>query len=449
MAGESVRPAADIRACTITEAPLALDQLATMALHVSPSTTRSCARYGATPSDLVYMGGIVSHRLRLVSALLVAVPLSIAWTPPGASAATPVVTLAGQLPGSSAGGATVVVLVESPLGTLDNPVPDTLTWTPVAYGTADASGNYSVPVPDGAAVDAAEAGNNGHANFFVTAVSGSAATIAGVPVNLSDTASSEPIGGTVTSDPTDFDGFTPMTADEQATWAQQYNAMQAAAVQGSVTPADDTRPCSWSKIASMEDSVRIGEMHVADVAGSQARWHYAVTADNEFSVGVGQDGTHWSASGTDTVSNSIGADSGFPRGGGYYLYVNGHEYFGKYHNTTGLTGVCHDLYMTHATSSAGDSYDGLNHPATNPWGECHSDPYGLVTIAHGGGTYDKDFSHAIHYGGVATVYGFTVGGRTGYTHNIHIGLQNNGTTNTYACGRGQMPGVPVLYNNPW
>jgi len=360
-----------------------------------------------------------------------------------------VVTLAGQLPGAGAGGARVVVLVESALGTLDNPVPDTLTWTPVAYGTADASGGYSIPVPDDPAVDAAEAGNNGHVNFFVTAVSGSAATAAGVPVNLSDTASSEPIGGTVTSDPTDFDGFTPMTADEQAAWTQQNNAMQAAVAQGSVSPADDTRPCSWSKVASTEDSTRIGEMHVADVSGAQGVWHYALTADNEFSVGVGSDGTNWSASGTFTVNNSIGADSGFTRGRGYYMYVNGHEYYGKYHNTTGLTGVCHYLYMTQATSSAGDSYDGVNQPATNPWGSCHDDPYGLATVAHGG-YYDKDFSKAVHYGGVASVFGFTVSGRTGYTHNIHIGLRNtNATTNTYACGRGQMPYVPVIYNSAW
>jgi hypothetical protein len=391
----------------------------------------------------------MSRRLRSVWAVLIAVPLCVVGNPVAiASTTTPVVTLAGQLPGASnAAGASVVVLVESPLGTLDNPVPDTLTWTPVAFGTADASGSYTIPVPDGPAVDAAEAGNNGHANLFVTAVSGSQATVAGVPVNLSDTASSEPLGGTVSTAPADFDGFSPMSADEQAAWTQQSNGMTAAMTQDGVSPTDDTRPCSWSKVSSTEENTRIGELHVANISGAHGIWHYAVTADNEFSIGVSQNGTDWSASGTDTVSNSIGADSGFSRGQGYYMYVNGHEYYGKYHNTTGLTGICHYLYMTHATSSAGDSYDGLNHPATNPWGSCHDDPYGFVTIAHDGGYYDKSFSHAVHYNGVATVYGFTVGGRTGYTKNIHIGLRNdNPTLNTYACGRGQMPNVPVIYN---
>jgi hypothetical protein len=391
-----------------------------------------------------------------VSALVAGTGLLTLTPAPTAVAATPVVTMAGQLPGGSvAAGATVVVVVESPLGTLDNPVPDTLTWTPVAVGTADSNGSYSVPVPDGSAIDAAAAADNGHVNFFVAGITNDQATVAGVPANLSDASSSEPLGGTVTSDASDFAGFTPMTAAEQASWQQQYSAYEAAqaaqangGVQAAVTPSDNLLPCDWEKVSSTEQNTRIGELHVADVAGSSGTWHYAVAADNEFSAGFSMDATNWTASGTVTASNSIGADSGFTRGRGYYMYVNGNDYYGKYHNKNGLSGICHDLYMTHVTSSVGDSYDGLNHPSTSPWGSCRNDPYGYAVIPPGG-FYQKDFSKAVHYNGVATVWKFTVSGRTGYTKNIDIGLHNSSSTaTTYACGKGQMPNVPVIYNTP-
>jgi hypothetical protein len=207
---------------------------------------------------------------------------------------------------------------------------------------------------------------------------------------------------------------------------------------------DVVPPCVWDLQSTTEKSTRIGELHVANQAGSEGRFTYKTQADSTLSVGLSTDGKNYSASGSVTVSNSLGASGGYTEGKGTLTYAHDNMYFGHY---IGSYWSCGASDKVQATKSTGDSFPGSGTPPGAPWSTCHDDPNGYAKIA-ANGFWDVDRAKAVHYDAVATAFNFTVSGRTGYTDGIHIKLTNNGSQPTFACGTAQMPDVPIVYNKP-
>ena len=107
------------------------------------------------------------------------------------------------------------------------------------------------------------------------------------------------------------------------------------------------------------------------------------------------------------------------------------------------------LYAVMSYDAIGDVYQ--NSPAPeNPWGSCAADPYsGVATISPNGATYGTHSQTAEDYNAIASFFGFSFGGSTGYTSSIDIEWHDNGTVATYVCGNNNVANLAsILYNNP-
>lgn len=82
----------------------------------------------------------------------------------------------------------------------------------------------------------------------------------------------------------------------------------------------------------------------------------------------------------------------------------------------------------------GDAFPGSSAPAPNPYGRCYLDPHEYATVASINGHWNEDRSTAWYYNGIATVFGFTFGGSSGFTSVVNEGWDNNGPTETDVCG---------------
>lgn len=385
------------------------------------------------------------------AASAVAVPVTISspasgQTPSPTPTATTLAGTAPVLPGGGSGTLEVMVDVPSAETTDANPAPQTITPTYVTQTTVTSGSQYLVRVPMTLAVAQAASANGGHADFELWLVDGTGTneSTAFTTANINDNSAGadDAPGATQTTDSGSFSSFTP-AASQATTQASSSSASQTASA-ASVTPAATTIFCSWSLDSTTESYTRLGELHVANGTGATGTFEYTTKADSVFTVGMSTDGgSTWSANGTATVSNSIGTSGSVARGQGYVRYIQGHLYYGHYHQTG-----CAPKLMVRATRAVGDATDGTNTPPTNPYGSCHADPYGLGTEGPHGG-WSADTSKAKSYDGVASLWGFSFGGHTGYTSDIKISLYNSSGTAYYFCGTKYLPGVPVVYNNTW
>jgi len=384
----------------------------------------------------------VGAKSRFIFALGVVVALTVSTAPVPATAATTIATLTGKVDVS---GGTAVLMVEYPTVVGTDGLPDEFTDVPVAKSRVSTGGSFSLALPDTTVVQGAA--ENGWVSTVTVVASGKDYTQNYTPVRLNTTSGSVgsvdevvPLGAT-------------LAEDSMPTTAAMSTNVETAMTQASVTslsttsvvvPQDNTH-CSWSRIGTAEPANRIGELHVADVAGSSGKFLYHTQADSHFTVGMSYNGgVNWSSSGSVTVSNSIGTTAHYTRGRNSSTYANDHMYWGKYVNNGAATCPGRQL-KARALHSAGDLFVGRNTPATAPWATCHRDPHGYGIVEVNGG-FNADRATAHNYDFVGNAFGFSAGGHTGYTNGIHISLSNKGSVRTYACGDRSMPNPSIVYN---
>lgn len=223
-----------------------------------------------------------------------------------------------------------------------------------------------------------------------------------------------------------------------------------AATRRALRPGTDAipPPCHWERDGrEVEDTTRINQIHVNQANGLTLRFEYHTQADTTLSVGESETGEKgWTASGSVTVTNSMGSNGGFTVGDGVLFYVDGHMYYQKYAGTYD----CPKPFKVQVDHAAGDAFEGDQNPKPNPYGGCYgkTDPFGSVEL-NPHGYFDSDHSTAAGYDGAATVWGFSFSGHTGFTKDIEENYTNNDSDNQYLCGTTYMPGVPIIYSDIW
>jgi hypothetical protein len=374
--------------------------------------------------------------LRLLAGvgLVAAATLSI---PMEANAAAPSVAaiITGNLPSFASQSSVITVYAEPNMTQVQ--VGHSMTFTEIA-SQASSGGEFSVAIPASSQFsDLASAAGGTSLNILVEVVSGAEMTAETASIPTSASAPSSAAAGQSTTSPTIALSTFP------ASWTT--SSPQEPSPSGGVTPETSIGGCNAILLSSSEQATRIGELHVAEATGMSAVYKYITTADSTLTSGVSSNNSTWSASGNVEVTNSIGTTGSLTGGEGYRWYVNSHVYYGDYEI---ISATCGNFYVTEAYDAVGDVFQGTNQPGSNPWGTCGADPNGKATISPHGGTYGTDSQTSIDYSAVASAFGFTFGGSTGYSTTNSILWTNSGSSATYACGSSTPNQSPVLYNSP-
>jgi hypothetical protein len=338
-------------------------------------------------------------------------------------------TVTGTLPVFNGTFANITVYKEGSYGTLSDPVPAIISQTVVATDTVTSpSFSFVIPTDPGG-------------NYKIVAVADN---------ETSSTYMTNPITTPLSEENSTNDTVTP-----SSDIAYGSSALHVTALPWTTFPASDHLagvaqpaagpPCQDMRIGTSYQESRLGELHVAAVAGMEGTYTYVDQADSKLSLGASYTDGGFSYGGTITVENKIGSTASVPRGDGFIKYIDGHIYYGKFEeNRPG----CGSPYTTHATTAQGDVYQGANTPRPNPWKYCYDAPSHAAYVSKDGGTFDSDRSTATYYAVVAKAFGFSFGGNTGYTNGINISYKNNSNTVTSVCGKGSnVNDSPTLYND--
>lgn len=380
--------------------------------------------------------------LRMATCLMVSVPLlGIAGVQSASAAVAPTfVTVTGDVPAFSSPGPVMVEVQAEPTAQMAQlAVGQQITFTELVPAQPVLGTAFSVAVPDSPELDALAQQENGNVNLFV-----------------------------MVSTPTEESGvFAPtITPALAATTASAATPASAAASRDQTlslppfptpyhrNPGPD--PACRAVVDSNIYNVftKIGEMHVANHGFMEGTYIYHVQADSSVSIGFSTSiNGPFNASGSVTISNSLGAGGTLPRFGPYHSYVKDHMDYQKW----SWMGTCSGTYVQ-ATHSAGDTIDGAAAP-TNPWGSCavaKNHNWGLATVPHGvngpagliPGTWEADTSQAVSYDPMATLWAFNFSGHTGYTTNNQVQYSDYSTTSgSNICGTGHPAGAsPIIYN---
>jgi len=339
------------------------------------------------------------------------------------------ITFAGsvRLPTSTG---TVVVEAEQGHKKLD---PRVLIDVPVASQTIS-SGTFTVPVPKSIALTKAEV--NGWVPFVIVVESGKYMTEQNISVPVTDKA---------------VDGSAAVN-HELASHSVSLPAFSTF-YPGSASPRILPPQCEWArKGPEREKVVRIGQIHLTKLPRLKLAWDYGTKADTTMSVGYSESANgDFTSQGTYTVTNSIGTDSGFSARDKHYLrYIDGQAYFQRYSRSS-LCVKPYKLQLDHMVGNSWIAPTGKKHkihPKANPYHGClrSDDPFGNAQV-HPGAHFSSDRARAASLSGAASLFGFSFAESTGYTSDINHDYVNNTRQVVYLCGKGNMPNVPILYNN--
>jgi hypothetical protein len=213
--------------------------------------------------------------------------------------------------------------------------------------------------------------------------------------------------------------------------------------------ASRREPCTWHRYGNEREKVtRIGEVHVADPRGMSDTYEYDTQADSTITIGFSESSPTgpWSASGSLTITNSMGTSGGWTAGRSTVIYADAHIYYQRYRSNDAQ--LCFGrVWRTQADHAAGDAFPGTRRPPGIPYqGGCRHDPNGYDTVTEHRGFWNSDTSKAAGYGGIASAWGFSFGGSTGFTKHIKDNYVNHSGVRTYVCGKARMPYVPIIYN---
>jgi hypothetical protein len=385
------------------------------------------------------MGRFIKHPAIRVGMSIGVLTSVMALVVPNAGAlASPVVaTLSGILPSFAAQSGTVTVFAEPDM--TQSAPGATFTLTEIA--TQPTSGpNFTIPIPESSQLSLmAPSSGSGVVNVVVVVKSqgqktAETATIPTSPSATTGAGSSAPTAGASATSNITLSTF-------PAPWTSSV-----AVTSHAKTPKIVVDGCQAITLQTAELASRIGELHVANQTGMSARYYYNTIADSSITSGISQTyGGSWSGAGSVTVSNSLSTSGSLTGTAGYYWYMNSHVYYGYYEIADPICGA---FYITQAYNAVGDVFQGTNKPGTNPWGSCGSDPNGFATVSAHGGTYGTQRQTSVNYSGIASAFGFTFGGSTGYSTTNGITYTDSGASNSYVCGSSTPNSSPILYNSP-
>ncbi len=338
----------------------------------------------------------------------------------------------------------VLVQVEIASGYGAHYDPRKLTDIEIAAETVPAgSPSFAIAVPKSAATGEAERQGHGYAEMIVTVASGSRYTRQYVPVPLAKT-------------PTTSNTAAVAELRQHAVRLQKLPAMKPLSAPGQLAfarPADII-PCTYTAYGSQYEGItRIGEVHVADLSGMTEDFDFQNRADSTVSVGLsGSSASGFSGVGSDSVTNSIGTDSGFTTPRATVRYVQTHMYYQEYQSNQAASCGNNSLHEIKAISDVGDSFEEntASEPQKNPYGGCNNsaDPYGYATI-NSDGHFNQDTGTAETITDAQKWLGFTFGTTSGFSSDLIDYYHNNTSGDVYLCGTTYMPDVPILYNNTW
>ena len=211
------------------------------------------------------------------------------------------------------------------------------------------------------------------------------------------------------------------------------------------TPQYSYGGCNAVLLTDGEDSSTIGELHTANVTGMTAKYKYQNTASSSITAGISSSNSGFTGGGSVSVTNSIGTTAATTGTSGTHAYVISDFLYGDFLVSGGY---CGNFYVVMPYDAIGDVNQGSNAPS-NPWGSCASDPNLGTAVVGSGNTYGTHSQTAQNYGYIASAFGFSFGGSTGYTTSIAITWTNGSSGTTYICGNnGPANSASILYNNP-
>lgn len=390
---------------------------------------RAASKRKVTPPAVAATVRRATYRSRVIAAAFTALGMSVLPLSPAAGAThVPRGAIAVRVAGVPADASEILVRVESPLTHMG--VPRRLDLYPVAAVPATGA-STTVTVPRSRRLSSIAAAQHGVVNLAVDAEASGRTYERWVPVHLG------PHGTAAVT----------VTGIDRASWqhppAQSEPAM----------PPDWLMPCKGYRVGSTEGVTRIGELHIAHLAGAFGDYDSTIKTDDTVTAGVSATGEPGSfkASGSVSLSNSVSSGGGFGAGSGFNKYVDGHVYYGKFR---WAAPGCTTHYTVGATSSPGDAWAGPSNAPQNPFGSCHNDPNGLATVNHvmGGrvGHYHTSGSKAKTYQGAFDWFGFSFGAADGFTHDVsEQWYDRDSKYDTFVCGNvNPVQDSSIFWNQP-
>lgn len=346
----------------------------------------------------------------------------------GATTVTGLAVVSGELPAAATAASAATVYVEGIPDLASVAVGDMTTDVVLASEQVTSGTAFTVTIPDSAAAESVVSPTAGTINFHILVVSASGASDTYGTVAASISTPGSISVGTV-------------------------NAYQRAltAFSGDSIPSStpDANGCGWYTDARDDDwATRIGEMHVIGGTGVKetATYSYEQQADSVISVGLSETtGNSWVDGGTVSVTNTTDTYAAETEGPNYLRYIDAHL---DYAEQT-LIGVCAGEGEMRVLPVAwdGDVIQGSNEPPGNPYGGCLNDPNGYAEL-DGGGKWYHYTSTGVSYDTIATDFGFTFSGHTGYSATNGFEYDNpKGAVTTYLCSTVSPVGSwHVIYN---
>lgn len=371
---------------------------------------------------------------------LVAVSLTTAKP---AHAVTFLASVAGTLPSSASISSPVEVIVEGVPDLSGAAVNGTTTDPILATQQLTSGASFSIAIPDSATAESITSPTEGTINTHTVVVSaqGTTDTYATVPASTVRPGIAT-LGTLPAYDPTMVDS---------------YAAAQGISV-GSVVSAPNVivpPACKWTTtVRTNDEATRIGEMHVIGGTGVKvtAVYSYEDNADSTFTVGTSSNGEDWSESGTIEVTNGGSTTDTVSYPSNYIKYIDAHFDYVKQQANSASPLSCGHEWRAMAANWDGDIIPGSNQPAGNPYGGCRNDPNGYAELTGSNTSQPNTWGHfsstGVSYDTVASAFGFTFGGHTGFetTNGFEYSNPKGGAT-VYLCSTtSPVDNWHVIYN---
>jgi hypothetical protein len=350
------------------------------------------------------------------------------------------VTLTGSLPPLPSGSATVYAQLQIPLDINSQGIPQQIDGETVASETIT-SPEFSLPIPDSAALDQSSQFGNGLANFEIIVHSGSQVTAWGQSVPTTSTAFAL-VGS----------HLAPATAGTPTFQLDSFPAFTSSPAAAASASPEVIEPYCYQYLygTPFSSPTTAGEVHVANATGVQDTFIFSGSNDETISFGISSTSSTsgFTEGGTDTVTNSIQGSG--PFGKGTVAYVDTTGVYQEYSQLSALNGCQDGLadgYVVKEVENDGDVVTGSGKPPENPYsGGCINDALNIPLETNR--SWGSDRGTAQQYYATAWL-GFSFTDSEGFTSDVtHDYSSSSSSPTTYICGT---PGVlaqesPILYN---
>jgi hypothetical protein len=208
---------------------------------------------------------------------------------------------------------------------------------------------------------------------------------------------------------------------------------RAAGAMRSATVRPNVIGCMYGISSETNADTVVGELHTYyDQSGT---FTYGQTADSDIGVGVSQNGTNWSLSGSLHVGNNVGS-SVSKSAGAYWGYTQKSNF--HYHKLFG-NAFCPYLYKVEAQSWNTGMTDGTNISSLD--GVCAAQ-HGAYRVIYGANTtFDRQTNSLYNFSGAVTVFGASLTAKSGASSYVKIHFNFGSATSSHpVCGDNASPG---------